>query len=93
MNTKDKIQLDLIGKKVIAKDEYWGNYKGEIVDTYNKALSDTLMARVRIIEMINAPIHKAILYKENTYHRDPYPVGSLQVFYLENIEFFYSEEG
>jgi len=70
-----------LGSIVIAKDEYWGTYRSELVSVYNKVLSDEKMARVRIIEMLEPPRQDAILSK-TWYPRDPYPNESIQVFHL-----------
>jgi len=71
---------------VIAKDMYWGTYRGQLVGAYNRVLTDIKMAQVRIIEMLEPPKQHAILEKRAKFPRDPYPANSVQVFYMDNCE-------
>jgi len=75
-----------VGSNVIAKDEYWGTYRGVLVGVYNVVLSDIKMAEVRIIDMLEPPRQDAILEKRAKFPRNPYPVGSVQVFYMDSCK-------
>jgi hypothetical protein len=82
-----KADTALIPKErlVIAEDEYWGTYRGEIVGFYYKALSKEIMIKVRIIETIKYPRQDAIFNKDAVFNREPYPVNSVQNFEYCNI--------
>jgi hypothetical protein len=83
---QDSMPVPPIESTVIAKDMYWGTYRGKLVEVYNKILADTKMAKVRIIDILEPPRQDAILEKRARYPRDPYLVDSVQVFYLDSCK-------
>jgi hypothetical protein len=78
------------GSIVIAKDEYWGTYRGELIEVFITRTLQVIIginARVRILETLKGPRQDAILNPKGIVDREPYPAGSIQVFDLENVSF------
>lgn len=79
----EKEALNSIGIRVIARDEYWGTYYGELVNVFRTPLG--MRPQVRVLEVIELPKQHAIISKDKPYHRDPYEVGSIHNFDLQNV--------
>jgi hypothetical protein len=80
------------GLYIIAKDEYWGTYRGQLAEIYNKALSTELMAKVLIIDTIKQPRQDAILDALGRFDRVAYPPGSIHNFDTRNISLCWTFE-
>lgn len=76
----------IVGQPVIAFDEYWGTYTGELVEVYTTRYTKERKANVKILENLVYPSQYAIMYKDCIYRREPYPKGSIQTFDLCNVE-------
>ena len=78
------VSPQLLGTHCIAADEHYGTYKAIVLGGH-RGLSDVCID-VEIIKCIKQPSDKAIFYKDVTVHREPYPVGSRQIFYINQIK-------
>ena len=85
MKTKKQIDPSLIGTNCIATDPHYGSYKGIIRGTH-KNYSDTLRVNVIITECISPPDNKAIIFRDRTVNRKPYPIGSTQHFAADQVK-------
>ena len=72
------------GELVVAKDEYWGTYIGEIERVYT---ASCWMAEVRIKACLEYPSQSAILYPDQKLERLPYDKNTLHSFPVENLSF------
>jgi hypothetical protein len=68
---------------VIAADEYWGTYRGELVETHMTKVGE--LATVRILETIKMPRQDAIYNKNAIVKREPYAIGSEHSFKLQDV--------
>lgn len=81
---KANIDPRLIGTNCIAKDPYYGTYRGIIKGTH-KNHSNILRVNVLIIECIEPPNQEAIINKTIKVNRKPYAPGSIQHFAIDEV--------
>ena len=81
---KSSIDPRLIGTNCIARDPYYGTYKG-IIKGSRKNYTDTPRVNVLIVECIEPPSQDAIFYKNSRVNRKPYPPGSTQHFAITEV--------
>jgi hypothetical protein len=78
------------GSIVLAKDEYWGTYRGELIEVFITRTLQIIIgtkAKVRILETLKGPRQDAILNPKGIVDREPYSAGSIQIFDVENVSF------
>lgn len=78
------IDPSLIGTNCIAKDQYYGTYKG-IIKGSHRCYSDVPRVNVLIIECIEQPSQAAISDRTLRATRKPYPIGSTQHFAIDKV--------
>lgn len=74
----------IIGKKVIASDEYWGAYRGVLVGLFGTPAAPR--AKVQIEKNLRYPSQQAIFFPENIVPRKPYAKGSIKNFNLSEVK-------
>lgn len=78
------VSPELLGAHCIASDEHYGTYKAIVLGGH-RGLSEVYID-VEILNCIKQPSYKAVFNKDATVHRDPYAVGSRQIFYVNQVK-------
>lgn len=79
-------KYDDLGKLVVAKDSFYGNYIGRIHGTTAKD-----KVSVQILACIKYPHQQAIIFSEQFVSRDPYPFGSIRKFDIFDLQSYSGE--
>ncbi|HWQ30563.1 MAG TPA: hypothetical protein VN549_06185 [Negativicutes bacterium] len=82
---------NIIGREVIASDEYWGAYRGILVEVFKTPVAPR--AKVQIERNLRYPSQQAIFFPENIVTRMPYEKGSIKNFDLTEVKVIEEAEG
>lgn len=92
--TPEALNTDLLDPSrqlIIADDKYCGAYTGEFIKLRRMQM-DYRFVHIKIVDMLRPPRQDAVYNTSAIVHRDPYPIGSEQVFDIADVRLAFKLE-